>query len=96
MLHAVYMIFMLVPKVASFLGPTDQVPFGNMIHYTAVVAIFLFLRAFLQQTGLNHLYRPEDPHRSFVPLLFKAVVMSARVTDCLTDIAFVRVLLHEV
>lgn len=87
---------MLVPKFASFIGPTDQIPFGNLMHYTAVVALFAWTRGFLNQTGFNHTYRPEEPHRSVLPLVFKAVVTSARIVDCLTDIAFVRVLLHEV
>lgn len=90
------MIGAIEPLLASFIGPTSAIPFGRPIEYTVVVGVFLWSRIFLNHAGFYHTYLPKTPHKSYVPHLVKSAMMSARMLDCLTDMAFARVLFHEV
>jgi hypothetical protein len=94
--HAVYMLGMLVPLFAGFLGPSSSIPFGSVIHFTVAAGLVFGARSFANQTGFFHTYCPPEPRASLAPQLLKALAFSARMLDCMTDMAFVKVLLHEV
>lgn len=87
---------MLIPKCSSFFGPTHNVPFGNSVHYTAVVFVYLYMRVFLNQAGFYHTFCPSEPRTTYLPQFIKSGIMSIRILDGLTDMAFARVLIREV
>lgn len=87
---------MLIPKCASFFGPTDNTPFGDPIQYTALVSIFIYTKVLVNQAGFYHTYCPSKPRTTYLPLFINSSIMSIRVLDSLTDMALVRVLIREV
>lgn len=86
----------MVAILSSFSGPTADIPFGNGVHYTIAVAFFLLGRNFVNDSGFLHTHCPPEPRKSYYPVFFKCAVTSARLMDCFTDLAFIRVLLDEV
>lgn len=94
--RAGFVICVLPPKLSSFLGPTDEIPFGDVVQYTAVVGVFVWARWFVNQTGFVHTHCPAEPRTSYVPQILNSVTVTVSILDCFTDMAFFRVLLHKV
>lgn len=67
-----------------------------MVHYTAVVGVFVWARWFVNRTGFVHTHCPVEPRSSYVSQMLKAAMITVRLLDCFTDMAFFRVLLHKV
>lgn len=93
---AVYVTTVLAITLFSYLGPTGQIPFGDVMHYTAVEGVYLWARVFVNQVGFFHTLCPTEPRSSYFPQIFDALVVAVRFIDGLTDMAFFRVLLHKV
>lgn len=71
-------------------------PFGDVVHITVVVGVYFWARVFVNSVGFFHSHCPTEPRSNYLPQILDAVVVSVRFMDGLTDMAFFRVLLHEV
>ena len=93
---AVLILCMSTSILSGYVGATEDIPFGNTLHYSMVVTTFVAGRVFLIRTGLVHTYRPKEPHKTLLPQLLGTVIITSKALDCFSDMAFLRVLLHEV
>jgi hypothetical protein len=92
----IFVISNALPHVVSFISEPRLAPFGNLIHFTAVTALYGLFHNMANKTGLRASERPAVPRCSiFVPVI-QAVVTTVRVMDSFTDMSFIRVLIDHV
>jgi hypothetical protein len=98
-----YKILVLISSVAhgavtimGQAGPIKYVPFGSPIQFLVVLIVQTVASNFVLATGALQKERPAQPMRGIVPLMTRAMVLSARIMDTLTDMSFFRILDAEV
>lgn len=82
-------------QITCFLGAVPDMKYDPIV-FTVLAALFVWGRGFLNQIGFNPANAPSEPQKHYGLHALRALVLSGRVTDCLTDLTFFQVLMREV
>jgi hypothetical protein len=89
-------LFMAYTMIPMLVGPVDQVPFGSIFHFTAVIACQVTSMSIAAVSGLVPNDQPLEPHRTIWKPVLRAAVNTDRFMDAMTDMALLRVFIDEV
>eukprot|EP00892_Ulva_mutabilis_P008904 jgi/Ulvmu1/6386/UM003_0014.1 len=84
-----------IVAVRLMLGPLEHVPFGNRLVFVLVNSTAVWCWAFTSMTGAWAPDHPPQPFRSLVEPVADATVRALRLTDAITDMLIIRLMLGQ-